>query len=250
MRNIVLILVLFYSCTYKQTETIDYTEYYDNEKKEEAIKGQLFNGQEIGEWVFHSENGTIRQKGHFVSGLQHGIWFYEIDGVDSQILWKEVDTQNINFSLPHVFKYCNRLSDSSKISYLHESTSVVICILHTVNCDTFCVSNFYDLTLADMKTVFDVISSKSVKIHSKYGFYYYDWYLAQYNPNYNTVQYYLYKNIDNKENIVVTVIGKEKYKNYMKFLLGEVFYHVKYSYKRVAFPYGEDRFENLVNESM
>ena len=241
--------VLFFisSCKFTHTDLNHYVGYYDHDKKIKAIEGDQIDNEESGVWNFYSHNGKLIKTGSFASGLQKGLWRYELEGIDSIIEWKQIDTASINFSLPVAFEYYSKESDSSTMSYLNSTTHTLLSISIFNNCTNSFIDDYYNQTTHEFQKKTNILKSKSTNFQSKYGAFFVDDYLLERSDYVNEIQQYMvYKKFVDKKMILITIVNKALYKEQLKFIIGEVFYHIKYKNKRVAFPLDENTFDRML----
>lgn len=240
------VTIIACSCTFNRIEKTDYTEFYDLDRTKIAVKGKLINGDETGEWKFFSEDGKVIKSGAYYFGLPQGIWQYDINGTITSVAWRIVDTLNFSFSLPSGFIYFSNMSDSSRLSYLDTTTRTMFFFSRHFNCDTTCLSNYYGRSLAETRTVFDVLNSKSLKVFSKHGLYYFDRYsLKEKNLGHEIEQYYMYKNVGNNTAIVVSIIGRMNNRKYLRVILEDIFYHARYDSQKLSPSLEENRVDKI-----
>ena len=129
------------------------------------------------------------------------------------------------------------MSNASNVAYQDtiKNTLLVVSIVEN------CIEDYYDINLKEfIENGMEVFFSESKFIESKSGSYCMDEYNLTRSDYPNEIkQYMVYKKIDHKQLLVITITNEKKYEQYIKFLIGEVFYHFKFNYKRIAFPYEE-----------
>lgn len=240
MKKVWLILVILCSCESKYSETMHYVSYYDQEKTQKYVEGVLYNKEESGEWTFYSESGDTIENGNYSEGLQDGLWNYKLPNVDSSINWMIIERGKLNFSLPNTFKLYPKMTDSFNTTYLDSVTHTLLGI-SVINCDSICFQNYYNTNLAEFKDRnMNVLFSQSQIVKSKSGVFYLDEYSFTRGDYPDTIkQYMTYRRVGHQKILVITITNKEEYGSHIKFLIGEVFYHFKYNYHRIAFPYEE-----------
>lgn len=227
------------SCGSTYTEVTDLKVYYDTEKTKIKEDGTLINGLEEGAWNYYSEKGKIIKQGTYKDGLQDGRWYYDMPNIDKEIVWQKVEIRKLNFSLPINFIYKEEMSDSSNYIYRDTQQHSLLKISIVEDCSKICVAGYYDLTLKALQKSNAVLSSNSLKIESKNGYVFLDNYLLN-NRNQDSLrQLMLYKGLSDKNAIIFTIVDLNKNTEYIKFIVTEVFNHVKYDYERVMPSNGE-----------
>lgn len=239
-RCLAALIVLFSlcSCMSGREKKANYIAYYDEEKTKKRAEGNIYNREETGEWTFYAEEGYVDQKGSYDNGLLVGEWKYRIPNIDSVMVWKPIDLDTINFSLPSSFRTFMPVSDAFVYRDTLNGTLLAINILQ--NCDSNCVGQFYKDNRQAFENGVELQFSQSNLVESETGSFYideYDYRRADYQKE--VKQYMVYKNVGNNELLVLSMVNDKEYEQQTKFLIGEIFYHFKYKHKRIAFPYEE-----------
>ncbi len=239
-RICLMLALLLFSCAHSRTEIVEYKVYYDSAKEKLNVEGKTVDGDETGEWTFYSTDGTITQTGTFSFGLQEGEWKYKIEGIDSIINWRQIDTCNFNFSLPVTFNYRSKSSDSTNLNFVDSINHILFSIIMLKECDSLSTEKFYDSTLTSLKEQCNILGSKSTRSNMKCGVIYFDEYLLQradYEHEIN--EFMTYKGIGDGKMLLVVVVGRHQNQSFLRLINNEVFYHVKYGFERVSFSYDE-----------
>lgn len=237
---IILSFSLFCSCESTRTETIDYISYYDKEHNQIRVEGKLLDSEENGEWIFYSPEGVVTEKGSYVGGLKDGIWEYSLPFLDTYIFWKTVEVNSFRFNLPGTFKLYSTAYDTSKIAYIDSVDGTVLGISLVFNCDDVCEENYYQSNLNTYNSnSINISFSESKQIDAASGTFYMDEYSFVVKDSQRIKQYLIYKKMQNQTMIVLSIVNTRQFEHKIKFILGQVFYHSKYNYERVAFPYDD-----------
>ncbi len=239
-KKIMLILIVIASaCKPSITEVTDYEMYHDKDKKLIKAKGRLINNDEEGEWYYFSENGDTIKYGTFLNGLNTGRWYYNMDGIDKEIVWEQIDIDKCNFSLPQNFILKDSGSNVSDKLYFDTVSRTVLKISIVDSCDSNCLTGYYDLTLNNIKDDKQVLFSKSTIVNSQSSKIYYDDFILRKGTSDSIRQLMLYKSIDSHKVVFISVVNWNRYYNYLKFISSEIFYHFKYDYYRIAYATDE-----------
>ena len=162
---VIAFIMFFSSCEASYNEINDFTEYYDKEQKIKKAEGRIYNGEEIGEWIFYSAEGYETQRGYYNNGLLEGTWLYKLPFIDSTIRWKIVDVGKCKFSLPTTYKLSNEQSDSVKTIYVDtvNHNTLAVSIIH--NCDRNCIKEYYQSNLNEfLSHNVEVLTSQSTNL--------------------------------------------------------------------------------------
>lgn len=242
MKRVLLIITTaaVYSCGSINTEVTNWKMYYDAEKIKIKEEGTLINGLEEGAWNYYSEKGDIIKQGVYEDGLQNGRWYYDIPGISKEIVWQKNETKKLNFSLPIDFTYKGELSDSYNYVYRDTQQHSLLKISILEKCDKKCVAEYYDLTLNALKGSSIVQTSSTLKVNSSSGDIFLDSYLLLKNENRDTLrQLMLYKSLNENQAVFLTIVDWDKDTEYIKLIITEVLYHIKYNFDRVIPISGE-----------
>jgi len=239
------IIILFYSCTYKETEIVNYEEYYDTIYKKIKVKGQIINSNEEGLWTYYDESGKLIQSGKYSKGIQDGEWTYFFkDILPTSLKWKSKKSlsERYFFSLPTTF-----ISEKDiKESYIaYDSINKdVFSIKESNGKSDEDIKKYAKATYLDLAKNFKIINNSFSKINTSNNSFYIDSYLIKSNgiDSIELFQQNLHSIFQNK---IVTIsfssVPKDSLK--VKFFIGEIYYHLFVDNKRVAYP-----FEKLVNK--
>ena len=227
------------SCQRSYEEVIDYVSYYDDDHQAKKVDGSFYNGREIGQWIFYSEDGQEIKKGSYVNGLQNGQWEYRFPSIDSTLVWTPITLDSLELSLPGTFVLRQIASENHSKVFQDTLDNTILAISLVDSCNDRCVAEYYGSTLNEFAIQDNqVIFSQSTTVKSKMRTFYIDEFLIQ-RPDYDNEikQYMAYIPVEDEAIIVITTTNQRKYDEYIRFLVGEVFYHIRYNGERLAFPY-------------
>lgn len=239
--RLVLVITLLSSCTSTYEEANTYVSYYDENQEQIKVKGEFYKGRETGEWVFYSKDGKEIKKGCYFDGLQKGAWYYSFSFLQDQLFWAPILSENLEFSLPATFRFHSFIAESNTRIFVDSIDHTTLAISTISSCDNSCVLEYYNSNLNEFVTdKNDVLSSQSTMVDSKMGRFYIDDFDYT-RPDYAHVikEYMAYFPVSKDKLLVITITNQKKHEEYLRFLIGEVFYHFRYNHQRIAFPYEE-----------
>lgn len=216
------------------------------QKKNRKVEGQFYNGREMGEWVFYGRSGEEVKRGFYEDGLPNGYWVYHYPFLDTALVWNPTHIDSFELSLPKTFKLRSPSINQFSFTFVDTIYHTVVALSLIDSCNQKCIERLYQDNLNGFSSHGNkVIYSQSTVVKAKKGDLYVDKLIVDLPDYQNKVcQYMLYQSVGSDKVVVLTVTNHQKFDLYLKFLADEVFYHLRYNYNRIAFPYDDLLFDD------
>jgi flagellar hook-associated protein FlgK len=212
--------------------------YYDDQHKKLHQTGWVNEFErEDGSWEIFSEEGKLIQSGTYENGLPIGKWNYNLlNYLTDSLTWQKFESTDIEVSLPSSYHLLDQTSDGNLQLIFRDSITNSLLSISKYLKKEIDINGYSMINESEMLRTFDIDFYKLETVTTSDQIYFIEQYNFYDNQHeIDLVQHFIL--IETDTNLfVLNHTGEQKDSLKLKFILGEIFYHLFYNDSRLFNP--------------